>query len=37
VFSPDAAGLQAVGMKSDGSKISFSVPVKTYSMAVIEW
>jgi hypothetical protein len=37
VLSPDAAGLQAVGVKSDGSKISFGVSVKTYSVAVIEW
>jgi len=37
VISPDADGLQAIGMKTDGSRISFRVPVKTYSLAVIEW
>ena len=37
VISPDAAGLQATGMKMDGRNVSFRVPVKTYSMAVIEW
>jgi hypothetical protein len=37
VVSPDADGLQAVGMKSDGSTVSFRVPVKSYSMAVVEW
>lgn len=37
IYSPDLPEPQVVGMKSDGSKVSFAVPVKTYSMAVIEW
>jgi hypothetical protein len=37
VVSPDAAGLEALGVKMDGPKVSFHVPVKTYSVAVIEW
>jgi hypothetical protein len=37
VVSPDADGLQTVGMKSDGSTVNFRVPVKAYSMAVVEW
>jgi hypothetical protein len=37
VVSPDADALQAVGMKREGSTVSFRVPVKAYSMAVVEW
>ena len=37
IYSPDAAEPQTVVMKSDGSKVGFAVPVKTYSVAVIEW
>ncbi len=37
VYSPDAAGPRSVEMKSEGSKVSFTVAVKTYSVAVIEW
>ncbi|HYK90143.1 MAG TPA: beta-galactosidase trimerization domain-containing protein, partial [Acidobacteriota bacterium] len=35
IYSPDAPGHQTTGMKSDGSKVSFSVRVRTYSLAVI--
>lgn len=37
IYSPDAVGPQPAGMKSDGPRVSFGVPVKTYSVAVIEW
>jgi len=37
LFSPDAVEPRTVEMKSEGSKVSFSVPVKTYTVAVVEW
>ena len=37
ICSPDAAESQAVEMKRGPSRVSFSVPVKIYTVAVIEW
>ncbi len=37
IYSPDAEGSQAIEMKTSGSQVSFAVPVKTYTIAVIRW
>jgi hypothetical protein len=37
IYSPDAAEPQTLAMKGDRSKVSFAVPMKTYSVVVIEW
>jgi hypothetical protein len=37
IYSPDGPESQTVAMKSEGSRVGFVVPVRTYSVAVIEW
>ncbi len=37
IYSPDLEGPQAVEMKSTESQVSFGVPVKTYTVAVVNW
>ena len=37
VFSPDTAEPRTLEIKSGAAQVSFAVPVKTYSVAVISW
>lgn len=37
VFSPDAAEPRTLEIKSAAAQVSFAVPLKTYSVAVISW
>lgn len=37
IYSPDLEVPQAVEMKSTESQVSFGVPVKTYTIAVVNW
>ena len=37
IYSPDVDGSRAIEMKSTASQVSFAVPVKTYTVAVIQW
>jgi hypothetical protein len=37
IYSPDLDAPRAVEMKSAESQVSFAVPVKTYTLAVIQW
>jgi hypothetical protein len=37
LYSPDSAGPVRIGMKAAGSEVRFDVPLKTYTMAVIQW
>jgi hypothetical protein len=37
IYSPDLDGSRAIEMKSTSSQVSFAVPVKTYTVAVIQW
>jgi hypothetical protein len=37
IYSPDEEGSRAVETKTNASEVRFSVPVKTYAIAVINW
>ena len=37
IYSPDLDGSRAIEMKSTALQVSFTVPVKTYTLAVIQW
>jgi len=37
IYSPDQEGPRTIEMKSSASQVSFAVPVKTYTLAVVQW
>jgi hypothetical protein len=37
IYSPDQEGPRTIEMKSGASQVSFAVPVKTYTLAVVQW
>jgi hypothetical protein len=37
VYSPDGEGSRAIEMHASGSEVSFAAPVKTYTIAVVQW
>ncbi|MGO9241045.1 MAG: beta-galactosidase trimerization domain-containing protein [Bryobacteraceae bacterium] len=37
IYSPDQEAPRTIEMKSGASQVSFAVPVKTYTLAVVQW